>query len=81
MKEIDRFVVSLFPLFFDISLLKMKYLENSLFKLQTVFTFELPVSRSSKLDPMSIGFVKLFLLYLLNYYGCTFYFSVYSGFS
>jgi hypothetical protein len=37
-----------------------KYLDNRLFKLRTVFIFEILVSRSSKLDPTLIGFMKLF---------------------
>jgi hypothetical protein len=57
--------------------LALKYLEKGLSKLQTVFTFEILVLRSSKLDLILIGFVKLFsilaeLLYLY-FWWCTCY--------
>ena len=48
--------------FFDLNL-KTKYLENRLSKFRTVFTFELLAPRSSKLDPMSIGFDELFFVH------------------
>jgi hypothetical protein len=57
--------------------LALKYLEKGLSKLQTVFTFEILALRSSKLDLILIGFVKLFsilaeLLYLY-FWWCTCY--------
>ena len=41
---------------------KTKYFENRSSKLRTVFTFELLVSRSSKLDTILIGFEKVYFL-------------------
>jgi hypothetical protein len=52
--------VSLLPFIFQNRILKSKYLDNRLFKLRTVFIFEILVSRSSKLDPTLINFMKLF---------------------
>jgi hypothetical protein len=47
-----------FP-FLDL-ILKMKYLNNSLSKLRTIFTFEILTSRSSKLDSILICFINIF---------------------
>jgi hypothetical protein len=47
-------------LFFQNQILKLKYLDNRLFKLWTVFIIEILTSRSLKLDLMLIDFVKLF---------------------
>jgi hypothetical protein len=54
----------------------MKYLENCLFNLRTVSSFKIIASRSSKLGPMLIGFVKLFYY---TYRTTTSVLGVYSG--
>jgi hypothetical protein len=70
-KQAEGGFVSLFC--FLHSFFNLKYLESCSFKLRIVFIFEILVSRSSKLDPIFIGVVKLFFwLYILNYYHCTF---------
>jgi hypothetical protein len=71
----ERVDVSPLPFIFQNRILKSKYLDNHLFKLRTVFIFKILVSRSSKLDPTLIGFMKLFfdVLPILAqlYFGCT----------
>jgi hypothetical protein len=71
-----------FSLFiFQRRIFKTNYLENPLFKLETIFTFELLFSRSFKLDSMLIGFENF--LSFQNYYAlretlkctCTLYFD------
>jgi hypothetical protein len=49
-----------FSLYFLDLFFLMKYIANRKSKLRTVFTFEILASRSSKLDPILIGFEILF---------------------
>jgi hypothetical protein len=49
-----------FPFYFLDLFIKMKYLENYSFKLRTVFTFKILASRSLKVGPMLLDFIKLY---------------------
>jgi hypothetical protein len=65
-------IVSTFSFISRFFFFKIKYLENRKPNLWSVFTFEILVSRSSKLDRILIGFKILFsiLLILLWLYSC-----------